>query len=232
MSFDTTFPGAGERSWDNWARFLPSWIPPHVPLLVLAPHPDDETLGAGGLIHNRLHSGVGVTILLVSDGEAACPEVAGLGEIRQTELSDAMRILGAPPPEIIRMKIPDGQLATCEEAIYQQLCRLVERGALLAAPLEFDGHPDHDAAGKAAKRAARDRSAQLIRYPIWAWHLNSPLLRKAPTAARFCMSDEGWSAKQRAINCFRSQLTDRAAGAIVPPHVLEYFKRRYEVFLL
>jgi hypothetical protein len=39
-------------------------------------------------------------------------------------------------------------------------------------------------------------------------------------------------AKQSAIQSFQSQLRDRPGGAIVPAHVLEYFARPYEMFVL
>jgi LmbE family N-acetylglucosaminyl deacetylase len=238
MPFNTGRAASGERSWENWTRTLPAWTPPRVPLLVIAPHPDDETLGAGGLIYTCLREGAEVTVISVSDGEAACPEVAALGEIRQGELSAALRGLGATCPNIIRMRIPDGQLGAHEEAIRRTISRLIRSNMLVVAPFEFDGHKDHDAAGRAAQRAVHDRSVHLnrevhlVRYPIWAWHLGSPMLRSARMAVRFQLDEESWSAKQHATDCFRSQLTERAQGAIVPPHVREYFTRRYEVFLL
>jgi LmbE family N-acetylglucosaminyl deacetylase len=230
--FDTARPGVREAEWEDWTSWLPTWSPPRNPLLVVTPHPDDETLGAGGLIHTYLRQHIQVTVLSVSDGEAACPEVAALAEIRQAELCEALRALGATPPRLIRMGIPDGQLGRYEDDIVQAIQAQLRSGMLLAAPFEFDGHSDHDATGRAAWRAVRDRSADLIRYPIWAWHRGSPLLRSVRTAVRFPLSEESWSAKQNAIDCFRSQLAERAGGAIVPPHVREYFTRRYEVFLL
>lgn len=237
--FHTERAGADERSWDGWARLLPTWTHAEGPLLVVAPHPDDETLGAGGLISTCLRQNAGITLLSLSDGEAACPEVSALGEIRQNELSDALSCLGSTSSlNVVRMRIPDGKLGKYEHEIATAIRALIQRDTLVVAPFEFDGHTDHDAAGRAALRAVHDSperrnsSVHLIRYPIWAWHQGSPLLRSACTAVRFQLNDKSWSAKQSAMDCFRSQLTERPGGAIVPPHVREYFTRDYEVFLL
>jgi LmbE family N-acetylglucosaminyl deacetylase len=40
------------------------------------------------------------------------------------------------------------------------------------------------------------------------------------------------SSQATSIQCSRSQLCERPGGAIVPPHVLPYFNRPYEVFML
>lgn len=39
-----------EEKWLNFLKDHPLWIPPNSKTIILAPHPDDETLGAGGLI--------------------------------------------------------------------------------------------------------------------------------------------------------------------------------------
>lgn len=237
--FSTERPGADEGSWGDWSRTLPTWTPPTGPLLVVAPHPDDETLGAGGLISTCVRQSADITLLSLSDGEAACPEVANLGELRQSELSAALRCLGLSSPNIIRMRIPDGQLHEHENAIREAIRALLRRSMIVVAPFEFDGHADHDAAGRAAWQAVHERSSMhrtpsvhLIRYPIWAWHQGSPMLRAARAAARFPLNEQSRSAKQHATDCFRSQLRERAGGAIVPPHVRKYFSRGYEVFVL
>ena len=41
---------------------------------------------------------------------------------------------------------------------------------LLAAPWRHDGHPDHEAVGRAAAVAARRTDARLVEYPVWMWH--------------------------------------------------------------
>ena len=49
------------------------WEPPRKLTVVVAPHPDDETLLSGGLIAHQARAGVPVIVLAVTDGEAAYP---------------------------------------------------------------------------------------------------------------------------------------------------------------
>src|SRR6185369_13360041 len=96
-------------------------------LLVLAPHPDDETLGFAGLIEAYLHAGKPVTVVVVTDGDAYCEacrfwktgsvngamctaaDLANFGAVRRSESEAAMSILGAPAPRFL--DYPDTGLA-------------------------------------------------------------------------------------------------------------------------
>src|SRR5579871_3737600 len=97
--------------WTDWAAQLPVWAAPPAPLLIVSPHPDDETLGAGGLIATALSQRRSVVILSLTDGEAARPEVPNLAQLRQKELARAMQILSPQQPRIVRLGLPDGELA-------------------------------------------------------------------------------------------------------------------------
>ena len=107
----------------------------HPALLVLAPHPDDETLGFTGLIDAYLRAGKPVTVVVVTDGDAYCeacrfwksgsvtgpmcsaeelsnfatPEIDSLAEVRRSESATAAKILGLPPPRFLGY--PDTGLA-------------------------------------------------------------------------------------------------------------------------
>jgi LmbE family N-acetylglucosaminyl deacetylase len=223
------------NSWAKWGEALPPWSPPLRPLLIVAPHPDDETLGAGGLLSAWAGRGLPVTVLSVSDGETACPEVPGLGEIRHAELTRALRALGFEPDQadVVRLSLPDGKLEAYEQRIADSIVELLQPQSLLVAPFELDGHPDHDAVGRAAHIAVRIRDATLVRYPIWAWLWRAAQLRAAErSAVRFELTSNSWAAKQHAIDQFRSQLDERPGGAIIPPPVRNHFARTHEVFLL
>lgn len=107
----------------------------HSALLVLAPHPDDETLGFAGLIDAYVRAGKPVSIAVVTDGDAYCeacrfwknssvtgamctaaelsnfatPEIDSLAEVRRSESTAAMSILGASAPRFLGY--PDTGLA-------------------------------------------------------------------------------------------------------------------------
>jgi LmbE family N-acetylglucosaminyl deacetylase len=230
--FDTSVPGLPAAQWAEWASHAPEWVPSAAHIVVVAPHPDDETLGAGGLISWCVQRTKRVTIISVTDGEGACPEVPALDHVRRRELVSAMRELELAPSDIFRLGLADGSVAEREVELAQSLAKCIPDGAVIVAPFEFDGHPDHEAVARACRAAATQRGLTLVRYPIWAWHRGSAELFMESRSVRFVLNDRARAAKRRAIAEHRSQLGDRPGGAILPAHVLEYFDQPYEVFLL
>lgn len=231
-AFDTSNPGMPESQWSDWTSQAPEWIPPTGELIVVAPHPDDETLGAGGLIFTCSRRDMKVTVICITDGEAACPEIPALAAVRRGELVSAMHELGLAQSDIRCLGMPDGKLADREADLAKLLADCIPAGAIVVAPFESDGHADHEAAARACRSAARAKQLSLVRYPIWAWHRGSPELLMERRAVRFTLDASARRAKGRAVSQFRSQTGERPGGPIVPAHVLHYFNRPYELFLL
>jgi LmbE family N-acetylglucosaminyl deacetylase len=135
-------------------------------LMVLAPHPDDESLAAGGLIQRALARDVPVSVVFVTDGEnnpwpqralerrlwIGRRQRAAWGARRRAEADAALRVLGADAVEVHRLGWPDGgvtwKLLDDTVALRESLQRLVERvrPTLLVLPDLLDRHPDHSAA--------------------------------------------------------------------------------------
>jgi LmbE family N-acetylglucosaminyl deacetylase len=99
----------------------PSELGDHV--LVIAPHPDDEVLVAGGTVHSLRARGAHVRILLLTAGDAYlraarrigrfAPDAATyrrLGEIRFRESVEAASVLGVPESDVVCLGYPDGRL--------------------------------------------------------------------------------------------------------------------------
>src|SRR5580693_83050 len=98
-------------------------------LVVVAPHPDDETLGLGATIAQLVASGVDVQVVSVSDGGAARPgaslsEQLRLETTRKHELRRATGVLGIAPP--ISLGLPDGRLADHEDGLTDTLVNILE----------------------------------------------------------------------------------------------------------
>lgn len=105
------------------AEPLPAFNPPvsSQRLLVIAPHCDDETLGAGGLIAQARAAGVPVQVVFLTNGDAfpaACalvtrklpPQASDyltLGKLRQKEALAALKELGVGPEAITFLGYPD-----------------------------------------------------------------------------------------------------------------------------
>jgi LmbE family N-acetylglucosaminyl deacetylase len=199
---------------------------------VVAPHPDDEILGAGGLIHDWALQGLPVIVVSVTDGEAADLERPGLDLIRREELQQALRKLSSVHIVVTRLGIPDGKVAEHINRLRNALESHADASGTLVVPYEGDGHPDHEAVGKTGIELAAARGIAVARYPIWAWHRARPSDLAALPWKRFRLSLDAQRAKNRAIQCFESQLQPTRGPPIVPPHVLAYFARSFEAFIV
>jgi LmbE family N-acetylglucosaminyl deacetylase len=229
--FDPALPGTPESRWKAALEDAPLLSLPRCAVLVVSPHPDDEVLGAGGLIASAARAGRAVAVLSVTDGEAAYPDWQGLAGVRRREVSEALKVL-APHSVVIRhLSIPDGRVDEHRARLFEAVERRVARGTILVAPFERDGHPDHDATGEVCREIARTRGATLWRYPIWLWHHGAPDRFGGARWGRFRLDEDAVTAKARAMTCFASQLRPLGREPIVPGHVLPYFRRPYEAFL-
>lgn len=200
--------------------------------MVVSPHPDDEVLGAGGLIHSWCTAGRPVTVVSVTDGEAASPRARGLDLVRRGELIGALRTLCPTHVSVLRIGLPDGRVAAHANRLRNALLALLESDVTLVAPYERDGHPDHDAAGAVCCGLARTHGARVARYPIWTWQHAEPQSLKGVRWGKFPLSLDARRAKARAVRCFASQLQSSHGAPVVPARALPYFERPYEAFVI
>lgn len=230
-SFNPADRGTSEDTWQRFFGDAPTWRPSTRDIVVLAPHPDDEILGCGGLMSHCAAGAQDVVIVSVTDGEAAY-EADSLGSVRCNELLRALRELSPGKIAIERLHIPDGSVAREADRLESAISRRLSNSCTLIAPFEHDGHPDHDAVGRMAIQIGLRRGVTVARYPIWAWHHSEPREFRGYRWGIFPLSASAQDAKRRALQCFESQLRPRLAVPILPPHVLAHFERGYEAFLL
>jgi LmbE family N-acetylglucosaminyl deacetylase len=241
VSVTDTYAGTPESAWTAWERLgeLPELALDDCPAaLIVAPHPDDEVLGAGGTLAELHARGVDVSCVALTDGEASHPlaPVApeALGRRRAAETKRAVELL-LGRSKITRARFPDGGLARCESRIEREIERRLAPGTWCFAPFLHDGHPDHEACARAAARACSRRGGRLIEYPIWMWHWTVPGAPGVPwqRARRISLPHATRARKARAIAMFTSQVAPICDGpggaAILPPDVLEHFLRSFEV---
>jgi len=200
-------------------------------MVVVAPHPDDETLGLGATISQLVSSGVNVQVVSVSDGGAARPNASLSEQIRMEvtrrhELRRATGVLGISAP--MSLGLPDGQLADHEDKLTDLLEEILEGVAprtWCAATWRGDGHPDHEAVGRAAAAACARTGVALLEYPVWMWHWASPGDPGVPWDRAYSVPATGraLSRKRRAAQCFRSQFASGTADStpVLPPFVLQ-----------
>jgi LmbE family N-acetylglucosaminyl deacetylase len=134
-------------------------------LLVVAPHPDDESLAAGGLIQRALAMGARVHIVFATDGDnnpwpqrlletrirIGARERERWASRRRGEADQALRELGAESAMVHRLGWPDGgvtwKLVDQTAASIAQWRAILREIAptLMVLPDLADGHPDHSA---------------------------------------------------------------------------------------
>jgi LmbE family N-acetylglucosaminyl deacetylase len=140
-------------------------------MLVVAPHPDDETLGCGGLIALAAQAGREVVVAALTDGAASHPRSRlyppdTLAQVRRDELRRAVEILGDGRVETLAFGAPDGELRDFEPGAQTWLSGFGPFACVFTT-WAADPHPDHQAAYRIARGVAAQWRARLYAYPVW-----------------------------------------------------------------
>ena len=148
-------------------RLLPAWRQ----ALVVVAHPDDETFGLGAVADRFTAAGTAVHVLCFTHGEASTlnENHAELRRARARELRQAAAELGVVT--VTLLDYPDGHLAAVPPGelsghVTRQAVRHGAEGLLVFDETGITGHPDHQAATRAAMDAARTGTP-----PVLAWAL-------------------------------------------------------------
>jgi LmbE family N-acetylglucosaminyl deacetylase len=151
IAHGTLFPAA-EHAWTALAwltgRALPAtarpepWTAAGGDVVVVAAHPDDETIGAGGVSALHTAAGDAVTIVVVTDGSASRAgglPAAEMARRRRTEVEEAAEALGIG--SLVCLGLPEKGWAAADGA--SAVRQFVERAKVVYAPSCVDYHPEH-----------------------------------------------------------------------------------------
>lgn len=172
--------------------------PPAGRVLVLAPHPDDETIGCGGTVAGLAEAGSEVRVVVVTAGEASVADysagAAATASSRREEAAAACRALGLPPPVVL--DFPDGAVAEHQSRLSARLEEETARFRpdLVFAPWPLDGHPDHRTVTAALSDVHLPAATRVWGYEVW-----TPL-----PANRVVDVTRRWRAKSAALACHAS----------------------------
>jgi len=175
--------------------------PPRGSVLVLAPHPDDETLACGGVISLHADQGDQVTVIVVTDGAAGDPAGRYPGvdyvSLRQGESRRAAEILGVS--SLLFWGYPDGRLVEATD-LSDRLVDAIRtiRAVTLYHPSALEVHPDHWAVAMAVDQAlgALSTPPQAAACEVWAAIRPSHILDITSV----------WARKQKALEQYETQL--------------------------
>ncbi len=190
------------------------------PFLVLSPHPDDESLGVGGLIAAACAADQRVDIVVLTDGSGSHTQSKmfpreKLIALRKQEAARAAAHLGLPEHRLTHFDLPDAHVRTEGEAFVDAVGRLIALIDAAGAAALFvtwgrDPHCDHEAADAMARAVRRQRpKLKLWSYPIWGWHISPTASVDEPSPRGFRIDITPWlPQKLAAIEAHASQMTD------------------------
>ncbi|HEX2927155.1 MAG TPA: PIG-L family deacetylase [Ruminiclostridium sp.] len=164
--------------------------------LVIAPHPDDETLGCGATIHMMNNANCQVSVVLMTDGKDAGPD-GDDSKKRLNEFSNATEALGCT--DSILLGFPDGKLGLHISEAVSQLSEILKKQQpeIIFTPYVLDFNPDHRYSDLILSKSISDlKKVHIAMYEVWT-----------PIVYPDCYINVsgGYAAKTSAIKCYESQ---------------------------
>jgi LmbE family N-acetylglucosaminyl deacetylase/SAM-dependent methyltransferase len=230
-----------------WAQLLdrPPTVPPPGPadhLLVVAAHPGDETLGAGGLIASAAAAGADVTVVVATDGDTSNPAYGdqsadALASLRRREVYAAVSAL-APRAQVQLLGLPVGRLDQRVDELVDALERVGRNCTHVVSTWSGDRHPDYEACARSAAEFCQRTGARHWQFPIRVWARAERDRGDLPAGQLrgVRLDHAAVQAKAAAIECHVSQHQPLAAGGAQEPildaAMLEHFRRETEIFVV
>jgi N-acetylglucosamine malate deacetylase 1 len=210
------------------------------PMIVFAPHQDDETFGCAGLMALKRQLGVSVVVVFLTDGAfyQVEEEKAVMCQVRQDEALQALDAVGVAAAQVHFLNYPDGSLTDLfnsvdRELVIQRIMQVMQQydAAEIYVPYAYDWHPDHEMTYQFVQAAIARLSHpgyQLWQYPVWAFWQMSPrrswqLYRQA--SWHWVSIAAVLEQKKMAISAYRSQYR------ILPHAFMRFYQRPVEIFL-
>ena len=216
--------------------------------VVIAPHPDDESLGCGGTIALLKKAGKEVKIIFVSDGSLSHPNSKKypaplLVKLREKEALSAVKILGVKKGDCYFMRLKDGSLPGKKQNEFNETVNAIAKvleplnAGTVLLPWKNDPHKDHKACWQIVTEAIKQLniSVSLLHYLIWFWERG--------TAEKELLQSVNWyqiditsvlHLKLKAISAHKSQVTnlidDDDDGFMLSDGVLNHFNDTFELF--
>jgi len=215
--------------------------------LVIAPHPDDETFGCGGLIALKRSQGSAVHVVFLSRGEGAHRNCCGtsealIGDVRKQQAEQSCAMLGVLRENLHWLELPDGGIPDGDNVDVETVNKLgdlirTSSPAEVYAPVPFDCWPDHECAFDLIRSVFVKHGADctLYGYSVWMWYT----LR-----IRDLLRLKKWRALRldiRSVQKVKQSATQLYLGAIKPSCGIPYcgnlpsgflrpFQRDYEIY--
>lgn len=212
--------------------------------VIVAPHPDDEVLGCGGLLQLLAQHSIPVLLVSVTAGTGSnmgshywTPQRLSIA--RPLESAQALRRLGMDQSQYkwLHAGYPDTQVSLFENELKQFLLSYLLPDDVLFTTWRADGHTDHEATARACLAASEQANVPLREVPIWAWHWADPEDARIPwqRARKLHLDTFTQARKRHAIQAFTSQIhpdphTD--LPPVLPAFALERLQQPFELLFV
>nr|WP_256731293.1 PIG-L deacetylase family protein [Sphingomonas sp. dw_22] len=213
-------------------------------VLVLTPHPDDESLGCGGAIAAASRAGKSVLVVELTDGRMSHPNSRlfprdRLIALRRAELTEVVGRLTPGAADVVMLGFPDqgAPAAPADRAeVRTRLLRMIDSRGVSAiwTTWEKDPHPDHRCAARIAREVVGVQPRlKLWRYPVWGRFVDDVL---EPGDSLYRFDTTAFRAeKMAAIDAHRSQMTnlipDDPEGFVMDTRARRHFLDSPELFI-
>lgn len=219
-------------------------IDDHSSILVIAPHPDDEIIGIGGYLIDRIRSGKRVAIVYLTDGEKSLeelePSVVALE--RHNLTCNVLSRLGLPEEHVRWLHLPDGSIPRLGSDRFEHAKSQIEAIISDISPdAIFVTHPldtwpyDHVAAFELTEKAVHAAGVRcsIYGYWVWLWYSVSWKNLSGIRWGQICRIPVNGSIQEK-INLMDLYLKPTAPdgrpwSGVLPAAMLRVFHRPYEV---
>ena len=213
-------------------------IAPKGTVLIVNPHPDDETFGCGLAMAAAAMKGRNIAIVLLTDGEGSHPDAKsftqhGMAELRSSEFARALRLLvPTRRVDVLRLHLPDGK-SCYEPTLAGEVLKFARARGVSAIWSTWDGDPhcDHETAAALARNLAHH-----LKIPHWSFAVWGRFGERV-VPSDLCTFDAPIlaSRKREAIAAYRSQIDpnfiDDQGGFIMPTALVAHFAVHPEIFV-
>jgi LmbE family N-acetylglucosaminyl deacetylase len=193
-------------------------------ILLVAPHPDDETLGAGGLLQRAFASNASVRILFGTNGEnnpwaqrywerrwnIRAADRARWGARRRLEAKRAISVLGGSPDCAVFLDLPDQGITRLlvegDQALASRFSAEIRewQPTVLVMPIHLDVHPDHSAFSVILLMALDAVGARSIK--VWQYLVHEPREPVCCQTVSLGLTLQEVERKRQAIHCYETQV--------------------------
>ena len=222
----------------NAARIDIEAIAPEGTVLIIAPHPDDETFGCGLAMAAAAASNRRVAIVLLTDGEGSHPNSRTfapqqLADLRSEEFARALETLvPSSRVDVLRLHLPDGKSRYDRMLAMQVLPFTQAQGAkAIWSTWRGDPHCDHQTGAALGRDLARRLAIPHWSFAVWGRFGE----RAVPTGLKTFHAPGLANRKFEAIAAYRSQIDPRVIGDpngfTMPPALIAHFAKHPEIFI-